>query len=253
MPEAPPDLLVRADGERLAYRARSGAAPTLVWLSGFASDMDGSKAEALDAFAAAAGQAMVRFDYFGHGASTGALVDGTVGRWIEDALEVVDRLTQGPLILVGSSMGAFIAAHLSLLRPLRTRALLLIAPALDFTSRLIEPSLSAEARAAIALRGRWTLPSAYAEGGLALSRALLEDGRARALLPGPIPFAGPVRILQGGADPDVPWAQALETARAFAGPDVVFTLIRDGDHRLSRPKDLKRLADAARELCGGGP
>ncbi len=243
--------LTAPDGETIAYRRRAGRGPTLVWLPGLGSDMEGQKALAVDAFAAAHGRPVLRFDYSGHGASSGAFEEGVVGRWLEDALLVVDALTDGPLVLVGSSMGAWIAAHLARRRPGRVAALLLIAPALDFTDRLLEPSLSEAARAALGAEGRWVRPSPYDPSGMVITRALLEDGRRLSLLGGPIAFAGPVRILQGGADRDVPVHHALETARAFGPGDVVMELVGDADHRISRPQDLARLERMLHELLRG--
>jgi alpha-beta hydrolase superfamily lysophospholipase len=161
---------------------------------------------------------------------------------------VIDGLTSGPLVLVGSSMGAWIACLAAAARPHRLKAMVLIAPAADFTSALLEPSLTAAAREALARDGRWTRPSAYDPAGYVISRELIEDGARWSILPGPVPVEVPVRILQGGADPDVPWPHALELANALKGPDVVFTLIRDGDHRLSRPQDLARIIAAVEEV-----
>ncbi len=214
--------LLTADGASIAYRLRPGRGPTLLWLGGFGSDMDGQKAAALDDLALQEGLAFLRFDYFGHGSSSGAFEDGTVSRWLADAVEVADRLTEGELLPIGSSMGAWIAVHLAQKRAARVCGLVLIAPALDFTSRLLEPSLPQEARDALLADGRWVRPSAYAADGLVITRRLIEDGRTLELLPGPLGFAGPVRILQGGADPDVPWRHALATALAFSGEDVAF-------------------------------
>ena len=211
--------------------------------------MSGAKAQALADWAGRKGRACVRFDYFGHGASSGAFVEGTVSRWRDDALAIVDRLTQGSLLLVGSSMGGWLATLVALARPERVTALVLIAPAADMTDKLIAPELPPEARAALAFDGVWVRPSPYGRGD-PISRALLEDGARWSVLPGPVACEAPLRILQGGADPDVPWRHALALAQAWAGSDVAFTLIRDGDHRLSRPKDIARLLAAVEELAG---
>jgi pimeloyl-ACP methyl ester carboxylesterase len=245
----PPDHLAREDGERIAYRRIDGVGQTVVWLGGFHSDMEGTKAQALSDWAENAGRAYVRFDYFGHGQSSGAFEDGTIGRWRADALAVIDRLTEGPLVLVGSSMGGWLACLAALARPERIAGMVLIAPAADFTETLMEPSLSAEARTALGRAGRWTRPSEYEGGGYPITARLLEEGRAWSILPGPIPIRVPVRILQGGADPDVPWRHALALAEAIGGHDVIFTLIKDGDHRLSRPEDLDRLIAAVADLA----
>jgi pimeloyl-ACP methyl ester carboxylesterase len=239
--------LVRGDNRRLAFRATPGTKPTVVFLGGFHSDMTGTKAQVVADQAQATGGGYLRFDYFGHGESDGAFEDGTISRWREDALAVIDDLTQGPLVLVGSSMGGWIACLAAIARPERVKAMVLVAPAPDFTEKLMEPTLSAEAKAAIARDGSWTRPSEYDDGGYPITRELLEDGARWSILPGPVPIDIPVRILQGGADPDVPWTHALELANALNGDDVVFTLIKDGDHRLSRPQDLERLVAAVGE------
>ena len=244
------ESLSQPDGHRLAYRRLEGEGSAIVWLGGFASDMGGTKAEALAGWAAARGRAFVRFDYFGHGRSSGAFIDGTIGRWRQDALEVLDRLTHGPAVLVGSSMGGWIACLLALARPERAGALVLIAPAADFTDKLVEPSLSPEARAQIEANGVWVRPSAHEPAGLPFSARLLDEGQQWSILPGPVPIAAPVRVLQGGRDDDVPWTHALELFQALESRDAVFSLIRDGDHRLSRPQDLTRILAAVEEAAG---
>lgn len=239
--------LVRNDNLRLAYRVVHGSQPTVVWLGGFHSDMTGTKAQVLADQARATGGGYLRFDYFGHGESDGAFEDGVISRWREDALAVIDDLTEGPLVLVGSSMGGWLACLAAIARPDRVKALVLVAPAPDFTEKLMAPELSEEARAAIAREGRWIRPSEYDDGGYPITRALLEDGARWSILPGPVPIDVPTRILQGGSDPDVPWTHALELANALNADDVVFTLVKDGDHRLSRPQDLERLVAAVAE------
>ncbi|PHY17158.1 alpha/beta fold hydrolase [Caulobacter sp. BP25] len=245
-----PGALPREDGSKLAFRRISGEGATVVWLGGFHSDMTGTKAQVLAEQAMASGGAYVRFDYFGHGESGGAFKDGTISRWREDVLAVIDGLTDGPLVLVGSSMGGWLACLAAIARPDRVKAMVLIAPAPDFTEKLMTPELSDEAKAAIARDGFWIRPSEYDEGGYPITRDLLEDGARWSILPGPVPINIPVRVLQGGADPDVPWTHALELANALASQDVVFTLIKDGDHRLSRPQDLERLVAAVAEAKG---
>lgn len=245
-----PGALMREDGARLAFRRIPGEGATVVWLGGFHSDMTGTKAQVLAEQAQASGGAYVRFDYFGHGESEGAFKDGTISRWREDALAVIDELTEGPLVLVGSSMGGWLACLAAIARPERVKAMVLIAPAPDFTEKLMGPELSDEAKAAIARDGFWVRPSEYDDGGYPITRELLEDGARWSILPGPVPIEIPVRVLQGGADPDVPWTHALELANALTSQDVVFTLIKDGDHRLSRPQDLERLVAAVAEAKG---
>ena len=242
-----PRNLDRPDGERLAYHRLDGHGPTIVWLGGFNSDMSGTKAEALAAWCAGRGQACLRFDYFGHGASSGLFADGDISRWRADAISVTDELTSGPLVLVGSSMGGWIATLLALARPERIAGLVLIAAAVDMTDKLIAPTLPPEAHAALAAGGVWTRPSADGPGD-PISRRLLEDGSRWNVLPGPVACDAPLRILQGQADTDVPWRHGLSLAQAWRGQDVVFTLTRDGDHRLSRPQDIRRMLAAVDEL-----
>jgi pimeloyl-ACP methyl ester carboxylesterase len=241
-------FLDRPDGSRLAWRLVEGAGPTVVWLGGFKSDMTGTKAEALADWALAQGRAYVRFDYFGHGASSGDFAEGTITRWREDAIAVLNELTAGPLVLVGSSMGGWIACLAAMALPPRVAAMVLIAPAPDFTEKLMAPEIPPEGRAALAANGVWLRPSEYGDP-YPITRNLLEDGARWSILGGePIPIQIPVRILQGGEDPDVPWRHALELAQGLKGDDVVFTLIKDGDHRLSRPQDIARLIAAVEEL-----
>lgn len=241
-------FLDRPDCARLAWRMVEGAGPTVVWLGGFKSDMTGTKAEALAEWAAANGRAYVRFDYFGHGASTGDFADGTITRWRDDAIAVLNELTAGDLVLVGSSMGGWIACLAALAAPKRVKALVLVAPAPDFTEKLMTPEIPPEGHAALAADGVWMRPSAYGDP-YPITRALLEDGARWSILGGePIPIQVPVRILQGGDDPDVPWRHALELAHALKSDDVVFTLVKDGDHRLSRPQDIARLVAAVEDV-----
>ncbi len=241
-------FLPRPDGEKLAWRKVEGAGPTVVWLGGFKSDMTGTKAEALAEWAQARGRAYVRFDYLGHGASSGDFAAGTITRWRDDALAVLEELTAGDLVLVGSSMGGWIACLAAMAAPERITGMVLIAPAPDFTEKLMGPEIPPEGRAALAADGVWLRPSEYGDP-YPITRALLEDGARWSILGGEaIPIEAPVRILQGGDDPDVPWRHALELANTFKGDDVVFTLIRDGDHRLSRPQDIARLIAAVDEL-----
>jgi pimeloyl-ACP methyl ester carboxylesterase len=241
--------LTRRDGETLAWRRVEGRGPTVVWLGGFRSDMVGTKAAALADWAADSGRAYLRFDYLGHGESSGDFAaKGTITRWRQDALAVLDELIEGPALLVGSSMGGWIACLAAMARPERVAAMVLIAPAPDFTEKLMTPGIPAEGHADLAKHGVWLRPSEYGDP-YPITRALLEDGARWSILgSGPIPIAVPVRILQGGADPDVPWRHTLELAETLKGRDVAFTLIKDGDHRLSRPQDIARLIAAVAEL-----
>ncbi len=241
------DFHPREENQRLAYRQVDGEGPTVVWLGGFHSDMTGTKAQVLAEQALATGGAYLRFDYFGHGESSGAFKDGTISRWRADALAVIDELTDGPLVLVGSSMGGWLACLAAIARPERVKALVLVAPAPDFTEKLMGPELSDEAKAAIERDGFWVRPSEYDDDGYAITRELLEDGARWSILPGPVPIDVPVRVLQGGQDDAVPWTHALELANGLTSQDVVFSLIKDGDHRLSRPQDLERLTAAVAE------
>ena len=240
-------FLRRPDGERVAWRRVDGRGPAVVWLGGFRSDMAGTKAQALAEWAQAKGQAYVRFDYFGHGESSGDFAKGTITRWRADALAVLDELTGGEAVLVGSSMGGWIACLAAMAAPERIRSLALVAPAPDFTEKLMVPEIPPEGRAALDRDGVWLRPSLYGEP-YPITRALLEDGARWSILPGPVPIEAPVRILQGAEDPDVPWRHALELAQAIKSADLVFSLIKDGDHRLSRPQDICRLIAAVEEL-----
>lgn len=242
--------LDRGDGIELAWSMLPGNAPTVVFLPGFASDMQGGKATALAAFCAARGQAMLRFDYSGHGISGGAFGDGTIGRWTQDALTVIDRLTKGPLLLVGSSMGGWIALLAARARPGRVVGLVGIAAAPDFTELLIWSSLNFAQRAALMNDGHLSLPGDYG-APLTITRGLIEDGRHHLLLDRPIAIGCKVRLLHGQRDADVPWELSLRIAEQLQSMDVRIILIKDGDHRLSRPQDLDQLMRIVASLLGG--
>lgn len=243
-----------AAARRIAVRRRPGAQPGIFWLGGFKSDMRGTKAEALDQWAAAHGRGCVRFDYSGHGESEGAFADGTIGRWLEESLAVFDAACRGPQAVVGSSMGGWLA--LLLARALRGRAaaaaapaaLVLIAPAVDFTEALMWRTFPAKVKRQIAQQGFWERPSAYGNGPYPITRALIEEGRNHLMLGGLIETGCPVRILQGVQDADVPFGHAMELVSHLAHDDVVLTLVKDGDHRLSRPEDIERLLAAVAEF-----
>lgn len=240
-----PDLkeLSRPDGETIAYMSRAGKHPGVVWLGGFKSEMSGTKAAALDAWAARMGRSFLRFDYFGHGRSSGAFRDGTISRWREDALAVLDELTQGPQILVGSSMGGWLALLAALARPEKVAGLLLIAPATDFTEALLWSRLPEDARRQIVEEGEWKRPSAYDPEPYPITRNLIEDGRRHLLMGQPLRLSFPVRIVQGMKDPDVPWEHVLKLNELIEG-DVALTLIKNGDHRLSTPEHLQLIEQA---------
>jgi pimeloyl-ACP methyl ester carboxylesterase len=239
--------LDRGDGTHLAWCSTAGRTPTVVFLPGFRSDMAGEKAMMLAAFCAARGQAMLRFDYSGHGASDGAFEDGTIGAWAADALTVVDAQSEGPLLLVGSSMGGWIALLTALARPTRLAGLLGIAAAPDFTETLMWAAMTPPERATLLHDGVLRVPSQYGEP-YAITRALIEDGRNHLLLGGPIAIDCPIRLLHGQRDPDVPWETALRIAERVRAQDVRITLVKDGDHRLSRPQDLALLRETLASL-----
>ncbi|MFV3127313.1 alpha/beta hydrolase [Niveispirillum sp. KHB5.9] len=235
-------------GTAIAYRHSPGVVPGLMFLTGFRSDMGGGKAVALERWARARGRAFTRFDYHAHGLSGGDWADGSIGRWRDDALAVLDQVAQGPQILVGSSMGGWIALLLALARPDRVAGLLGVAPAPDFTERMIRPRLRPAEIEALERDGRFIAPSAYDPAGYPITRHLLEEARAHLLLPGPIPLRCPVRLLHGQRDPDIPWRTSLELAEALQAEDVRVTLVKDGDHRLSRDADLALMLQLAGEL-----
>jgi pimeloyl-ACP methyl ester carboxylesterase len=238
----------------IAVRARKGRQPGLFWLGGFNSDMKGTKALALDAWAADHGRGCVRFDYSGHGESGGAFADGTIGRWLEESVAVFAQFCRGPTVVIGSSMGGWMA--LLLAREVARRSteaslagLVLIAPAPDFTEELMWKGFSPEIRREIETKGVWLRPSDYGDGTpYPITRALIEDGRNHLLLGSSIDVGCPVRILQGAQDPDVPWKHAFTLAQRLPAEDVVLTVIQDGDHRLSRPQDIARIMAAVAEM-----
>jgi pimeloyl-ACP methyl ester carboxylesterase len=242
----------------IAVRQRAGASPGLFWLGGFKSDMRGSKAEALDQWAEIQGRACTRFDYSGHGESGGAFVDGTIGRWLEESLEVFTACCQGPQVVVGSSMGGWLA--LLLVRALRRRekaggtakalvkGLVLVAPAVDFTEELMWKRFPAAVKREIEETGSWSQPSAYSDKPYPITRHLIVEGRDHLMFGDLIETGCPVRILQGVQDADVPWDHTVELVSHLARDDVVLTLVKDGDHRLSRPEDIERLLAAVAEF-----
>ena len=254
---APKFLEIGAGSDRrvLAVRQQAGTTPGLFWLSGYKSDMQGTKAQALAQWAGEQGRACVRFDYSGHGESSGNFADGTIGRWLADSLAVFDACCRGPQIVVGSSMGGWLA--LLLVRALRARGeagpasvagMVLIAPAVDFTEELMWKKFTPAIRREIEAKGFWERPSQYSLEPYRVTGRLIEEGRNHLLLGGLIETGCPVRILQGVEDPDVPWRHAVELVSRLASDDVVLTLVKDGDHRLSRPEDIERLIAAVAEF-----
>ena len=273
IPDAVLDFIEVGEGpsaRRIAVRHRtgqgSGQGPGVIWLGGFKSDMRGGKAVALDAWAAEHGRAAVRFDYSGHGESSGEFADGTIGGWLEDSVAVFERFCAGPQILIGSSMGGWMA--LLLAREIKRRqekqqekrqekqqakaslaGLVLIAPAPDFTEELMWKNFSPEVKKEIETKGFWLRPSDYGDGTpYPITRKLIEEGRNHLVLGGAIDLGCPVRILQGAQDPDVPWQHAFALTHRLPADDVVLTLIQDGDHRLSRPQDIARILAAVAEI-----
>jgi pimeloyl-ACP methyl ester carboxylesterase len=237
------------EGAAIAYRRIPGRAPGVVWLGGYRSDMMGTKAETLAGWAAANGRAFLRFDYSGHGESGGAFAQGTISKWLGESLTVFRRLTEGPQVLVGSSMGGWIA--LRLVQELRkagegarVAGLVLLAPAPDFTAELIEPALTRKQKRDLEQQGYFEEKSQYSPEPNIYTRAMIEDGRTNLVMTGPIDTHCPVHILQGMADPDVPHQHALKLAGLLPADDMTLSLVPDGDHRLSRPQDLELLVRA---------
>lgn len=245
-------VFIDVDASSIAVRQAPGAAPGVVWLGGYKSDMLGTKAETLAAWAGGEGRACLRHDYSGHGESGGDFADGTISKWLAQSLAVFRRFSEGRQILVGSSMGAWIALRMAQeLRKAgedRVAGLVLLAPAPDFTVELIEPALTDAQRRDLAQKGFFTEPSDYSHEPYIYTRALIEDGRANRVMTGPIDTHCPVHILQGLADPDVPSGHALKLASMLPADDVTLSLIPDGDHRLSRPEDLDMLRRAVGDM-----
>jgi pimeloyl-ACP methyl ester carboxylesterase len=239
----------------IAVRQQDGALPALFFLSGYKSDMKGTKAAALAQWAELHGRACLRFDYSGHGESDGKFTDGTIGRWLADSLAVFEACCRGPQIVIGSSMGGWLA--LLMVQALRKRqahgpatvaGLVLLAPAIDFTEELMWKRFTPEIKQELADKGVWERPSEYSPEPYLVTQQLIEEGRNHLLLGGMIETGCPVRILQGIEDPDVPWRHAVELTSRLACDDVVLTLVKDGDHRLSRPEDIERLLAAVAEF-----
>jgi pimeloyl-ACP methyl ester carboxylesterase len=242
-----------AAGRDIAVEQRPGRSPGIFWLGGFRSDMAGSKALALDALGAEQGLAVTRFDYSGHGISGGDFNDGTISRWLEEA-EAVFATTDGPQIIVGSSMGGWLALLLAralLRRGRHAHGLVLIAPAPDMTQALMLPGFTPAEHEQLHNNGYVEQPSQYSETPYRITRALIEDGAQHLLFGGVIETGCPVTILQGGQDPDVPQAHAITLVTHILHDPVTLTLIPDGDHRLSRDEDLVRLRDAVIRLVEG--
>lgn len=248
---AHPDRLTLADGIDLAYHRNPGASPGVVFLGGFTSDMTGIKATTLERWCRGRGHAFVRFDYSGHGASSGKFADGTIGRWAQEALEVLDRLTEGPQILVGSSMGAWLMLLAALARPDRIAALLGLACAADFTRYLLWERLDENLRERLRRERVVSLPSPYGEPYI-IALDLIEEAEQHRLLDRPeLPITCPVRLIHGMNDADVPWRTSLQVVERLTGSDVRLLLLKDGEHTLSRDQDLKLLTRVLGDLLDG--
>lgn len=241
--------LDRGDRVGLAWVRRAGHGPTIVFLPGFASDMNGTKALALDAWAEANGRPMLRFDYSGHGASDGDFANGTIGRWTEDARQVIEAEANGRILLVGSSMGGWIALLLARKLGERVIGLVGVAAAPDFTERLMWDAMAPAERKTLMTVGVLHIPGEYG-APLQVTKGLIDEGRKNLVLDAPIAFDGPVRLMHGQRDPDVPWEYALKIAGCVTSDDVQVLLLKDGDHRLNREQDLALLCRTVGTLLG---
>jgi pimeloyl-ACP methyl ester carboxylesterase len=237
-----PESLIRPDGTVIAYHHTPGRGPGVVFCGGFMSDMTGTKALALEEHCRRVGRAYTRFDYRGHGQSGGRFVDGTIGLWADDALAVLDQVTDGPQVVVGSSMGGWIMLLMARARPERIAGLVGIAPAPDFVERMWD-GFSEEIRDTMRRDGVYLRPSEYSDEPYAITMQLIEDGRRNLVLDRPLKLACPVHILHGMQDPDVPWRESLELVEKLDCDDVTVTFVKNGDHRLSEPGDITRLID----------
>lgn len=244
------DYLTTPQGRRIAYHQTAGQGPGVVFLGGFMSDMTGTKAVFLQGWAAGQGRAFLRFDYSGHGQSSGRFEEGCIGDWVEDATAALTALTEGPQVLVGSSMGGWIALQIARAMPDRVTGFVGIAPAPDFTEDSMWAGFSAAQRAALMEEGRIVIPSDYSPDGYPITRRLIEDGRQRLVLRAPLHLPFPVRILQGTADTDVPISVALRLLDHAKSPDMRLTLVKGADHRFSTPECLAMIATAVDEVSG---
>ena len=244
----PPETLVTPEGRRIAYRRTPGQGPGVVFLGGFRSDMEGTKALHLEDWARARGCAFLRFDYSGHGASSGDFLDGAIGDWAADAMAAISALTEGPQVLVGSSMGGWIACLVARAMPERVAGLVGIAAAPDFTEDSIWAGFSEDQRLALAETGRIELPSDYSDEPYVITRRLIEDGRRNLVLRAPLPLPVPVRLLQGTEDTDVDTSVALRLLAHAESPDMRLTLVKGADHRFSTPDCLALVARTVEEV-----
>ena len=245
------DMLTTPTGRRIAYHLTPGTGPGVVFLGGFRSDMGGTKALWLEAWARARGRGFLRFDYSGHGASSGAFEDGCIGDWAADAMAVLG-ITSGPQVLVGSSMGGWIALLLARALPARVAGLVGIAAAPDFTEDRLWAGMSGAERATMMTAGRVERASEYSPAPYVFTRRLVEDGRAQLVLRSPLVLPFPVRLLQGTADADVPVSVALRLLDHATGPDIRLTLVKAADHRFSTPACLDLIGQAVDQVSAGG-
>lgn len=248
MTTATPTRLTLSDETSIAYHATAGNTPGVIFLGGFMSDMTGTKATALETHCRSVGRAFVRFDYSGHGASSGKFEQGTIGRWRAEAIAILDEVAAGPQILVGSSMGGWIALLVALARPERVAGLVTVAAAPDFTRDLMRPGFSAEERRLLDARGYIEQPSDYGDAPYIITRDLLVEAENHLLLDRPVPLDCPVRLIHGENDQDVPWQTSLRLLERLTSQDVTLTLVKGGDHRLSAPADIDRLCAAVDDL-----
>jgi pimeloyl-ACP methyl ester carboxylesterase len=243
------EYLTRSDGNRLAYVHTPGDAPGVLFCGGFMSDMNGTKAQALETTCRHMNRAFTRFDYLGHGRSSGEFTAGTIGRWADDATAVLDLFDPEPHVIVGSSMGGWIMLLVALARRERVAGLVGIAAAPDFTEKLMWLGYDKETRETLRRDGMYLEPSIYGEEPYPITLKLIVEGRDHLLLDAPIPVACPVRLLHGMQDPDVPWRHSLALAEALLSADVRTSFIKDGDHRLSRDQDIALICQTVAELC----
>jgi pimeloyl-ACP methyl ester carboxylesterase len=239
------------DGRRIAFHRTPGRGPGVVFLGGFRSDMTGTKALHLEGWALSAGRAYLRFDYTGHGASSGAFLDGTIGGWARDAADAVAALTEGPQVLVGSSMGGWIALLLARAAPRRVAGLVGIAAAPDFTEDAMWAAFDADQRARLMAEGRIELPSDYSDEPYVVTRRLIEDGRANLVLRDPLRLPMPVRMLHGTADADVALDVPLRLLAHAEAPDLRLTLVKGADHRFSTPECLALIERSVEDVSRG--
>lgn len=246
---ASPNFLARDQGHQVAYHRLAGESPGVIFCGGFMSDMTGTKAQTLEAHCASQGRAFVRFDYLGHGQSSGEFADGTIGRWQQDALAVFDELTAGPQVVVGSSMGGWISLLLALQRPERVQGLLLLAPAPDFTEEIFNEEFSDDERAQLSQQGQVLRPTDYGDQPYTITENLINEGRQQLLLNrDQIQVNCPVHIVHGMQDSDVAWQRSLLLTEKLQSQRVALHYIKHGDHRLSEPEDLQRMCNLTEAL-----